>query len=141
MKRHCRHSRGEAEQGQLSFIKNSPVSRGRARSPDVGRRLTPREPPPARLADQLVVVMAQLAQGGQAVVAPDHVEPRHLGPGPVGVTYRGKGGVTAPCAGVTVQPGDPVIGDHDGVVVLPPGLAPEILAALEQERQEEFAAA
>jgi len=34
-----------------------------------------------------------------------------------------------------------VIGDHDGVVVLPPGLAPEILAALEQERQEEFAAA
>ncbi|HET9968720.1 MAG TPA: hypothetical protein VFQ68_10820 [Streptosporangiaceae bacterium] len=34
-----------------------------------------------------------------------------------------------------------MIGDHDGVVVLPPGLAPEILAAaLEQERQEEFVA-
>jgi regulator of RNase E activity RraA len=46
------------------------------------------------------------------------------------------------CAGVTVQPGDLVIGDDDGVVVLPPGLAPEILAAAcEQERQEEFAAA
>ena len=43
------------------------------------------------------------------------------------------------CAGVTVQPGDLVVGDDDGVVVLPPGLAPEILAdAREQERQEEF---
>ena len=50
-------------------------------------------------------------------------------------------GVTVACAGVTVQPGDLVIGDDDGVVVLPPGLAPEILAdAREQERQEEFAA-
>jgi regulator of RNase E activity RraA/2-keto-4-pentenoate hydratase/2-oxohepta-3-ene-1,7-dioic acid hydratase in catechol pathway len=51
-------------------------------------------------------------------------------------------GVTVACAGVTVQPGDLVIGDDDGVVVLPPGLAPEILAdAREQERQEEFIAA
>jgi len=29
------------------------------------------------------------------------------------------------CAGITVQPGDLVIGDDDGVVVLQPGLAPE----------------
>jgi regulator of RNase E activity RraA/2-keto-4-pentenoate hydratase/2-oxohepta-3-ene-1,7-dioic acid hydratase in catechol pathway len=51
-------------------------------------------------------------------------------------------GVTVACAGVTVQPGDLVIGDDDGVIVLPPGLAPEILAdAREQERQEEFVAA
>jgi regulator of RNase E activity RraA/2-keto-4-pentenoate hydratase/2-oxohepta-3-ene-1,7-dioic acid hydratase in catechol pathway len=51
-------------------------------------------------------------------------------------------GVTVACAGVTVQPGDLVIGDDDGVVVLPPGQAPEILAAArEQERQEEFVAA
>ena len=50
-------------------------------------------------------------------------------------------GVTVACAGVTVQQGDLVVGDDDGVVVLPPGLAPEILAdALEQERQEEFVA-
>ncbi|HWM96444.1 MAG TPA: fumarylacetoacetate hydrolase family protein, partial [Streptosporangiaceae bacterium] len=43
-------------------------------------------------------------------------------------------GVTVACAGVTVQPGDLVVGDDDGVVVLPPGLAPEILAdAREQE--------
>jgi regulator of RNase E activity RraA len=51
-------------------------------------------------------------------------------------------GVTVACAGVTVQPGDLVIGDGDGVVVLPPALAAEVLAdAREQERQEEFIAA
>ena len=50
-------------------------------------------------------------------------------------------GVTVACAGVTVQPGDLVVGDGDGVVVLPPGIAAEILAdAREQERQEEFVA-
>ena len=51
-------------------------------------------------------------------------------------------GVTVACAGVTVQPGDLVAGDDDGVVVLPPDLAAEIIAdAREQERQEEFVAA
>jgi len=51
-------------------------------------------------------------------------------------------GVTVACAGVTVQPGDLLIGDDDGVVVLPPGLAANILdTAREQERQEQFAAA
>ena len=50
-------------------------------------------------------------------------------------------GATVACAGVTVQPGDLVVGDGDGVVVLPPGIAAEILAdASEQERQEEFVA-
>src|SRR2546430_13605803 len=32
-------------------------------------------------------------------------------------------GVTVACAGVTIQPGDIVVGDADGVVVLPPRLA------------------
>jgi regulator of RNase E activity RraA len=51
-------------------------------------------------------------------------------------------GVAVACAGVTVQPGDLLIGDGDGVIVLPPGLAAEVLAdAREQERQEEFVAA
>jgi regulator of RNase E activity RraA/2-keto-4-pentenoate hydratase/2-oxohepta-3-ene-1,7-dioic acid hydratase in catechol pathway len=51
-------------------------------------------------------------------------------------------GVTIACAGVTVQPGDLLVGDADGVVVLPPALAAEILAdALQQEREEEFIAA
>jgi 2-keto-4-pentenoate hydratase/2-oxohepta-3-ene-1,7-dioic acid hydratase in catechol pathway/regulator of RNase E activity RraA len=50
-------------------------------------------------------------------------------------------GVTVACAGVTVQPGDLVVGDSDGVVVLPPGIAAEVLAdASEQEREEEFIA-
>jgi 5-oxopent-3-ene-1,2,5-tricarboxylate decarboxylase / 2-hydroxyhepta-2,4-diene-1,7-dioate isomerase len=49
--------------------------------------------------------------------------------------------VTVACAGVTVQPGDIIVGDADGVVVLPPGIAAEVLAeAIEQERQEAFIA-
>jgi regulator of RNase E activity RraA/2-keto-4-pentenoate hydratase/2-oxohepta-3-ene-1,7-dioic acid hydratase in catechol pathway len=50
-------------------------------------------------------------------------------------------GVTVACAGVTVQPGDLLVGDADGVVVLPPKVAAELLAeAREQERQEQFIA-
>ncbi len=50
--------------------------------------------------------------------------------------------VVVACAGVTIQPGDILVGDADGVVVLPPALAAEVLAdAREQERQEEFIAA
>ena len=50
-------------------------------------------------------------------------------------------GVTVACAGVTIQPGDLLAGDSDGVVVLPPAIAAEVLAeAREQERQEEFVA-
>jgi regulator of RNase E activity RraA len=48
-------------------------------------------------------------------------------------------GVAVACAGVTVRPGDILVGDADGVVVLPPALAAEVLAdAGEQELQEEF---
>jgi 2-keto-4-pentenoate hydratase/2-oxohepta-3-ene-1,7-dioic acid hydratase in catechol pathway/regulator of RNase E activity RraA len=50
--------------------------------------------------------------------------------------------VTVACAGVTIQPGDIVVGDADGVVVLPPPIAAEVLAdARDQERQEQFIAA
>jgi regulator of RNase E activity RraA/2-keto-4-pentenoate hydratase/2-oxohepta-3-ene-1,7-dioic acid hydratase in catechol pathway len=50
-------------------------------------------------------------------------------------------GVTVACAGVTIQPGDILVGDADGVIVLPPTLAADILAeAREQERQEQFIA-
>jgi regulator of RNase E activity RraA/2-keto-4-pentenoate hydratase/2-oxohepta-3-ene-1,7-dioic acid hydratase in catechol pathway len=49
--------------------------------------------------------------------------------------------VTVACAGVTIQPGDILVGDADGVIVLPPPIAAEVLAdAREQERQEEFIA-
>jgi regulator of RNase E activity RraA/2-keto-4-pentenoate hydratase/2-oxohepta-3-ene-1,7-dioic acid hydratase in catechol pathway len=46
------------------------------------------------------------------------------------------------CAGVTVTPGDIIVGDGDGVIVIPAHLAMEVAQdAAEQERQEEFAAA
>ncbi len=49
--------------------------------------------------------------------------------------------VTVACAGVTIQPGEILVGDADGVVVLPPALADDVLAeAREQERQEAFIA-
>lgn len=51
-------------------------------------------------------------------------------------------GVTVACAGVTVQQGDLIVGDGDGVVVIPPGIAPDLLAAArQQEQEEEFVAA
>ncbi|HEX6454085.1 MAG TPA: fumarylacetoacetate hydrolase family protein [Trebonia sp.] len=49
--------------------------------------------------------------------------------------------VTVACAGVTIQPGDILAGDADGVIVIPRDLAREVAAdAAEQERQEAFIA-
>jgi 2-keto-4-pentenoate hydratase/2-oxohepta-3-ene-1,7-dioic acid hydratase in catechol pathway/regulator of RNase E activity RraA len=48
---------------------------------------------------------------------------------------------TIACAGVTVTPGDIIVGDGDGVLVIPVHLAMEVARdAAEQELQEEFAA-
>jgi len=41
------------------------------------------------------------------------------------------------CAGVTVVPGDVIVGDEDGVVVVPAGLADEVAAEAEQQEFEE----
>ena len=50
--------------------------------------------------------------------------------------------VAVACAGVTIQPGDIIVGDADGVVAIPPALGAELAAdAREQERQEQFVAA
>jgi 5-oxopent-3-ene-1,2,5-tricarboxylate decarboxylase / 2-hydroxyhepta-2,4-diene-1,7-dioate isomerase len=47
--------------------------------------------------------------------------------------------VAIACGGTTVLPGDILAGDDDGVVVIPPAIAEEVLAdAVEQERQERF---
>ncbi len=49
--------------------------------------------------------------------------------------------VTIACGGTTVQPGDAVVGDGDGVVVIPAALVAEVVqAAIEQEREEAFIA-
>jgi len=48
-------------------------------------------------------------------------------------------GLPVTCGGVLVMPGDLVVGDADGVVVVPPKLGAEVARhALEQERQERF---
>jgi 2-keto-4-pentenoate hydratase/2-oxohepta-3-ene-1,7-dioic acid hydratase in catechol pathway/regulator of RNase E activity RraA len=48
-------------------------------------------------------------------------------------------GVPIACGGALVQPGDLLVGDADGVVVVPPGLARELIAdSVEQESQERF---
>lgn len=48
-------------------------------------------------------------------------------------------GVPIACGGALVQPGDLIVGDADGVLVVPPDLAGELIAACrEQERQERF---
>jgi len=49
--------------------------------------------------------------------------------------------VTIACGGTTVQPGDVVVGDRDGVVVIPPALAEEVVdAALAQEDEDAWIA-
>jgi regulator of RNase E activity RraA/2-keto-4-pentenoate hydratase/2-oxohepta-3-ene-1,7-dioic acid hydratase in catechol pathway len=47
--------------------------------------------------------------------------------------------VTVACGGVTIQPGDIIAGDADGVIVIPRDIALAVAEdAAEQERQEEF---
>jgi 4-hydroxy-4-methyl-2-oxoglutarate aldolase len=42
-------------------------------------------------------------------------------------------GVAVSCGGVTVEPGDLVLGDHDGVVVVPAAVGDEIVALAEEK--------
>jgi 5-oxopent-3-ene-1,2,5-tricarboxylate decarboxylase/2-hydroxyhepta-2,4-diene-1,7-dioate isomerase len=54
--------------------------------------------------------------------------------------YPLESGVPVACGGVLVMPGDVLVGDAEGVLVLPAGLAEEVAAdALEQERREAWA--
>lgn len=49
--------------------------------------------------------------------------------------------LTIACGGTTVQPGDIIVGDGDGVLVIPPALADEVAdAALAQEESDGFIA-
>lgn len=50
--------------------------------------------------------------------------------------------ITVACGGATVQPGDVIVGDDDGELVIPPPLLGDVLdAAIEQEAEEEWIAA
>lgn len=52
-----------------------------------------------------------------------------------------EGDVTVACGGTTVQPGDVIVGDADGVVVIPPGLVAEVVeAAIAQEVEDAWVA-
>jgi len=42
-------------------------------------------------------------------------------------------GIPVECGGVTVHPGDLVLGDHDGVVVVPSSVAGEVLRLAEEK--------
>ncbi|MFD4668712.1 fumarylacetoacetate hydrolase family protein [Lentzea sp. NPDC058450] len=49
--------------------------------------------------------------------------------------------VAISCGGAAICPGDVIVGDSDGVLVIPPDLVEDLVdAALEQERQERFIA-
>lgn len=49
--------------------------------------------------------------------------------------------VTVACGGTAVQPGDVIVGDADGLIVIPPSLVDEVVTdAIEQEREETFIA-
>jgi len=50
--------------------------------------------------------------------------------------------LTIACGGTTVQPGDVIVGDADGVIVIPPALAEEVVdAALAREDEDAWIAA
>ena len=68
----------------------------------------------------------------------------HAGPHPAVLGRRHvpwETDVTIACGGTAVQPGDVIVGDADGVLVIPPALLEEVVTdAIEQERQENFIA-
>jgi len=52
-----------------------------------------------------------------------------------------EGDVTVACGGTTVQPGDVLVGDDDGVIVIPPDLVEEVVdAALAKEDEDAWVA-
>ena len=54
-----------------------------------------------------------------------------------GKAILGEIGVPIMCGGVEVSPGDLVLGDEDGVLVLPPQRLPGLLRAVEERRRRE----
>jgi regulator of RNase E activity RraA len=47
--------------------------------------------------------------------------------------------ITIACGGATVQPGDIIVADSDGILVIPPAIAEELVAdCIQQEKEETF---
>ncbi|MGH3439221.1 MAG: fumarylacetoacetate hydrolase family protein [Sciscionella sp.] len=89
-----------------------------------------------------VAVVTDGAVRDSAVVAALDIPVFHGGAHPAVLGRRHvpwEADVAIGCGGTLVQPGDIVVGDDDGVLVIPPELAEQVAdAAVEQERQEAF---
>ncbi|MEV8215060.1 fumarylacetoacetate hydrolase family protein [Leifsonia sp. NPDC077715] len=79
-----------------------------------------------------------------AVVAALDIPTYHNGPHPAVLGRKHvpwDTDTTIACGGATVQPGDVIVGDADGLLVIPPALVEEVVdAAIEQESEEEYIA-
>ncbi|MGH1548392.1 fumarylacetoacetate hydrolase family protein [Leifsonia poae] len=79
-----------------------------------------------------------------AVVAALDIPTYHNGPHPAVLGRKHvpwDTDTTIACGGATVQPGDVIVGDAGGLLVIPPALVEEVVdAAIEQEREEEYIA-
>jgi len=64
--------------------------------------------------------------------SPFPVFARARAPNAGGPEYPGEIGIDVNCAGQVVHPGDWVAGDHDGVIVIPAGVAEEVLVRAER---------
>src|SRR5262249_55790606 len=59
----------------------------------------------------------------------------------VGPMHRGPGEINYPicCGGIVINPGDLIVGDSAGIVVIPQGIAPELLRRLKDHRDSNAA--